>query len=94
VNSQTKTALAAGIIALFGLAPTAHAAPVDEYAGTRADARTLCETDGGDVFEGLNFTLCVTETSELMCFDHGFCAASERTLNEGIRESLATARQN
>ncbi len=94
MNTHTKTALAAGVLALFGLVSTAHAAPVKEFAGTRGDARILCETSGGEVFEGLSYTLCVTATSELTCFDGGVCATTDLTLPEGIRDAVVAAGQN
>lgn len=94
MNTKINTALAAGILALVGLVATAHAAPVKEFAGTRGDARLLCETSGGELFEGLSYTLCVTQTSELTCFDGGLCTTTDLTLPEGLRDPAVAIKQN
>lgn len=78
---QTRTLhLATGLVSLLMLTSTSFAAPLSNFAGTRADVRSFCSGQDYFLLEGGSYTLCTTPDTDVMCRDDNTCTSSDLTM--------------
>ena len=81
MHTNRKTiVLAVVALAIIGFSTFASAAPVKEFAGTRAEVREFCSGDGRHLLEGGAYSLCITPVSDVVCLDGGVCSTSDLRL--------------
>jgi hypothetical protein len=79
--TKTKTIIFAALsLTLTGFATFAAAAPIKEFAGTRAEVREFCSGEGRTLLEGGSYSLCVTPVSNVTCLDNGVCSSTDLRL--------------
>lgn len=89
MNTKTIITAVSMLLTLSGFAP-AFADPVKEFAGTRAEVREFCVSEGRTLLEGGAYSLCITPVSDVVCFDGGICSSDDLRLviAQGFPESV------